>query len=101
MIGVQCWLLFSAVPVSQTQRVGKWDRPRMQYYWYILRYIAKYYFKILSMNQCVIGQVRERLHEAQSISNIVETWRRSIETAELVERIEVLENVNERAKEAN
>ena len=25
MIGVQCWLLFSAVPVSQTQSVGKWD----------------------------------------------------------------------------
>ena len=39
--------------------------------------------------------------EAQSISNIVETWRRSIETAELVERIEVLENVNETVKEAN
>ena len=53
------------------------------------------------MNQCVIGQVRERLHEAQPISNIVETWRRSIETAELVERIEVLENVNETTKEAN
>ena len=40
-------------------------------------------------------------HEAQSISNIVETWRRSIETAELVERIEVLENVNETTKEAS
>ena len=24
-IGVQCWLLFSAVPVSQTQSVEKWD----------------------------------------------------------------------------
>ena len=29
--------------------------------------------------------------EAQSISGVVETWRKSIETVELVQRIEALE----------